>query len=78
LLNVQFISGLKQYTSAGSDGLLQVVFWDGITVADIIETTDLKSNRVKYIIMVNGKRKLPDYCLHDGDDIIVMPLLVGG
>lgn len=78
MLRVKFISNLKQYADVGNDGLLQVDFEDGLTVAGILEKTELKNSCVKYVVMVNGKRKPLGYHLCEEDDIIVMPLLMGG
>jgi sulfur carrier protein ThiS len=47
------------------------------SVKDVLKHLNIvKSNDI--VIMVNGKRRQPDFLLHDGDEMAIFPMLDGG
>ena len=76
MITVKLLAVLKEY--APDDGIIELEFSSGMTVADAIAKTDVESTDIKYSLLVNNARKKPEDILEDGDTVMVMPLLAGG
>ena len=76
MVTVKLLAVLKEY--APDDGIIELEFSPGMTVADAIAKTDVESTDIKYSLLVNNARKKPEDALEDGDTVMVMPLLAGG
>jgi len=77
MITVKLLAVLKEF-APNDDGRVELPYAQGMTVADALNATDIKSAKVKYSLMVNNMRKKPEDTLEDGDTVIVMPLLAGG
>jgi len=76
MVTVKLLAVLKEY--APDDGIVELEFTPGMTVADAIAKTDVENTDIKYSLLVNNARKQPEDVLEDGDTVMVMPLLAGG
>ena len=76
MVTVKLLAVLKEF--APNDGLIELPYTQGMTVADALTATDIANANVKYSVMVGNMRKRPEDALEDGDTVIVMPLLAGG
>jgi len=76
MVTVKLLAVLKEY--APDDGIIELEFSPGMTVADAIAKTDVESTDIKYSLLVNNARTQPEDVLEDGDTVMVMPLLAGG
>jgi len=76
MVTVKLLAVLKEF--APDDGLLELEYITGMTVADALAATDLSKTDVKYSVLVNNTRRKLEDVLDDGDTVMVMPLLAGG
>ncbi|MGB5822823.1 MAG: hypothetical protein WBH44_02025 [Proteocatella sp.] len=57
-------------------------FWiineDNLSISDILMKAGVSDTSVQFNTLVNNVRKAPDYILHDGDYLAVIPLFAGG
>jgi sulfur carrier protein ThiS len=64
----RYIEGAQAFSAAE---------WGGKPVAELLDELPIPAS-VTYIIMINGERKKGDAQLSAGDEIKLVPLLVGG
>lgn len=55
----------------------QVQLENGATVGDLLELLKLPVKE-EALVVINGKNKLPDYLLQDGDKVAIFPIMDGG
>ncbi|MFZ5647610.1 MAG: MoaD/ThiS family protein [Bacillota bacterium] len=52
---------------------------EGSTVGDMLKKTGIEKKQwTELLVVVNGKSRLPDELLEDGDIIVILPLMCGG
>ncbi len=49
----------------------------GTRVADVLETLQIEKKSFG-LVLINGHHAKPDFSLHDGDKLSILPLLAGG
>jgi len=76
MVTLKLLAVLKEY--APDDGIIELEYTPGMTVADALSKTDVEKTDIKYSLLVNNIRKNPEDVLEDGDTVMVMPLLAGG
>ena len=76
MVTVKLLAVLKEF--APNDGIIELEFMPGMTIADALAKTDVGSTDIKYSVLVNNARKTLEDAVEDGDTIMVMPLLAGG
>lgn len=60
-------------------GQRQMALEEGATVRDMLRKADIDQNQwADLLVVANGKNRLPEDDLADGDSIVVLPLLCGG
>jgi len=76
MVTVKLLAVLKEL--APDDGIIELEYVPGMTVADALAKTDLESTDIKFSVLVNNARRMPEDAVDDGDTVMVMPLLAGG
>ncbi|MFZ5650418.1 MAG: MoaD/ThiS family protein [Bacillota bacterium] len=57
----------------------QMMLEEGATLRDMLRKAGIDQNQWSELLLVaNGKNRLPEDDLADGDSIVVLPLLCGG
>jgi len=76
MVTVKLLAVLENY--ALKDGCVELDFKPGMTVADVLDATDVTKTDIEYTVFVNNTRKKLDDIIADNDIIMVIPLLIGG
>ncbi len=77
-VGIRFLGVIRKHQpAAAEDGFWQVEA-AGRTLGEVLGQTALPGAGIGYFALVNGRRRLPDYILEDGDRVNVIPLSAGG
>lgn len=78
MIKVKYFGFLKKFMPETDSEGWWLVENDGVSIEELFDIAKVPTEYRRATLLVNKSRKTPEYRLHDGDVLTVMPLVAGG